>query len=401
MSAPESIPEKNFFGEETRVSVSRLLSMLRKTFDMDVAFIGKFENGFRTAIYVDSKEGTVLAEGDPFCHEEENTYCKKIAEGTLPSIISDTLLNPTTRAMPVTHELSIGSYIGVPLYLSSGELFGTLCCMKRDPDYDLQHRDLSSMHFVAEVISDQIEAHRDSHRRIAEKSRRICDVIDKRQLQMHFQPIWSAEREAIAGFEALARFTPEPYRTPDVWFGEAAEVGKQEILESLAVEMALGELRTIPEQYFLSVNASPELVLSENVARVLDQVDAHRVILEITEHSKILSYHQFRDALQRLRAKGVKLAIDDAGAGYASLQHVLELDPDFIKLDLSLIRNIHTDVKKQALAAALISYARRVGAKVVAEGVETPEEFKLLRELNVDKIQGYLIGKPAPLADSL
>ncbi|GBO86269.1 EAL domain-containing protein [Marinobacter salsuginis] len=121
-----------------------------------------------------------------------------------------------------------------------------------------------------------------------------------------------------------------------------------------------------------------------------------KIILEVTEHSRILDYPEFRNAVQVIRKMGARLAIDDAGSGYASLQHVIELDADIIKLDLNLIRNIHCDYKKQALAAALVSYAHRVKAQVVAEGVESQEEFSVLKDLKIDKVQGYLIGKPEP-----
>lgn len=397
MGAPCVPPAKELFSQNMRLSVSRLLSMLRKYFDMETAFIGKFEGGYRTAIYVENAQGGGVPEEGTFCHPENETYCRKIADGELPSIISDTSRNPTTRAMPVTEELSIGSYVGVPLYLSNGELYGTLCCMKKTSDSALEQRDPSLLQFVAEVIADKIEDLEESQERFRQVNQRIADVVQNQKMQMHFQPIWSLRREIIAGYEALARFNTDPYRTPDVWFKEAAEVGQQEYLESLAISMALDQLEEIPDNGFLSLNASPALVLSGRVADLIDPAVAHRIVLEVTEHSKILSYRKFRNSLESLRNLGVRLAIDDAGAGYASFHHVLELDPDVIKLDLKLIRDIHKDRKKQALALALISYARRVGATVVAEGVETEEEFSTLLSLDVDKVQGYLIGKPAPL----
>ncbi|MCK2149188.1 sensor domain-containing phosphodiesterase [Marinobacter alexandrii] len=401
MGTQEMVPASEFFDIDVSVSVSRLLSLLRQSFDMDIAFIGKFENGSRTTVFVDGKEGVELPKTGSFCHADEDTYCKKIAEGELPAIISDTSRNPITRKMPITDELSIGSYIGVPLYLSGGELYGTLCCMKRSSDRSLEQRDPAILRFVASVIADRIEAYRNAQLRTKEIRQRLSDLLSKQQLEMYFQPIWSVASASIAGYEALARFKTEPYRTPDVWFGEAAEVGQREILESMAIKLALDQLSRLPEPCFLSVNASPELILSGEAERLINRFAAHRIILEITEHSRIVNYSELREAAHNLRQMGVRLAIDDAGAGYATFQHVLELDVDVIKLDLTLIRDIHIDEKKQALAAALVSYARRARAKVVAEGVETQEEFNMLRELNVDKIQGYLIGKPAPLSTAL
>ena len=378
------------------VSVSRLLSLLRQNFDMDMAFIGKFEGGLRTTIFHEYHEGFGFSEGGSLCHPEDESYCKKIAEGELPSIIPDTSLNPITREMPVTKELSIGSYIGVPLYLSDGELYGTLCCMKKSSDNSLVGRDPSVIRFVADVIADRIEIYRNSQLHIKSINQRLNDIFDNQRLEMYFQPIWSLASESVAGYEALARFQTKPYRSPDVWFAEAKEVGKGETLELMAIQLAMDTFPRIPEDCFLSLNVSPELLLSCDITEYIKPENAHRVVLEITEHSQVLSYPEFRDAIQGLRKMGVRFAIDDAGSGYASLQHVIELDVDIIKLDLSLIRDIHVDIKKQALASALLSYAHRVGATVVAEGVETQEEFNVLLQLGVDKVQGYLIGKPGP-----
>lgn len=392
------VPAKEFFDEGVRISVSRLLSLLRQKFDMDVAFIGKFEGGLRTTIFVDYKEGCEFPEGEPLCHAENDTYCKKIAEGVLPPIIPDASINPITREMPVTEELSIGSYIGVPLYLSDGTLYGAMCCMKKCIDSSLNERDPSLLSFVADVIADRIEIYQDSQQQVDEIRRRLRDLIDKQQLEMYFQPIWSLESESTVGFEALARFQTEPYRSPDVWFAEANEIGESEALELMALQLAVDQLPNLPEHCFLSINVSPELLLSSNIEKHIRREDAHRIVLEITEHSKISSYLELRDTIHCLRKMGVRIAIDDAGSGYASFQHVVEMDADIIKLDLNLIRNIHVDMKKQALASALVSYARCVKAVVVAEGVETQEEFNMLRQLGVDKVQGYLIGKPASLS---
>ncbi|WP_281248260.1 EAL domain-containing protein [Methylophaga sulfidovorans] len=112
-------------------------------------------------------------------------------------------------------------------------------------------------------------------------------------------------------------------------------------------------------------------------------------------------YRAFREAIQSLRKQGVRLAIDDVGAGYSSLQHILELGADIIKLDISLIRNIDTDTSRKALTAALIAYAQETGCEVLAEGVETEEEFRELVRLGIKKIQGYFISQPLELEQAI
>lgn len=389
---------KAYFDEGFEVSVGKLLALLRSSFEMDLAFIGKFEEGYRTSLIVDSENADACSEDLCFSHPIEETYCHRIATGELPAIIPNTLTNSITKDMPVTQELSIGAYAGVPITLSNGEIYGTLCCIKHTSDSALAYRDASLLRFVADVIADRVESYRDNQNRFAAIRKKIQEFTASDQLRIVFQPIWSIHENRIRGYEALSRFDTDPYYPPDVWFSEAAEVGLQEYLELLAFEKALGHLDRIPDDCFLSINASPELILSGAVSRQLMKHSSHRVIVEVTEHSRIKDYQEFKDAIHLIRRQGAKFAIDDAGAGYASFQAILELDVDVIKLDLSLIRNIHLDIKKQALASALVSYAKYIRAVVVGEGVEYAEEFELLKGLGVDKIQGYYVGKPGPLS---
>lgn len=283
MSVGEVLSGHDYFDEEFGVSVSKLLGMLRRSFAMDMAFIGKFENGSRTMVFVES-DNNISARSQSFCfsHPESQTYCRKIADGELPSIIPDTQSNEITRLMKVTDELSIGAYLGVPIYLSDGEIYGTLCCIKYSSDPSLETRDPSLLTFVADVIADRVEFHRN----IQEHDNQIRDRIERlslsNELTMHFQPIWSVTDSAICGYEALARFNTEPYRSPDVWFKEAGQVGLGDFLESLAITRALSQLPKIPEFCFLSINASPDAILSGAVGELLNRQDAHRVILEVT-----------------------------------------------------------------------------------------------------------------------
>jgi EAL domain-containing protein (putative c-di-GMP-specific phosphodiesterase class I) len=129
---------------------------------------------------------------------------------------------------------------------------------------------------------------------------------------------------------------------------------------------------------------------------VLCDGDLSRVVLEITEHTTVEDYAKLHEVLRPLRERGMRLSIDDAGAGYSSFRHILRLRPDFIKLDISLTRDIDSDRGRRALAAALIGFARETGAELIAEGVETESELATLRKLGVHKAQGYLLGRPAP-----
>ena len=120
-------------------------------------------------------------------------------------------------------------------------------------------------------------------------------------------------------------------------------------------------------------------------------------MIEITEHAPVADYDALAQAIRPLRAHGVRLAVDDAGAGFASLRHILRLSPDVIKLDRALTAEIDSDAPREALAAALILFASRIGSTVVAEGIEREEELRTLRNLGVLYGQGYYLARPLPV----
>jgi EAL domain-containing protein (putative c-di-GMP-specific phosphodiesterase class I) len=147
---------------------------------------------------------------------------------------------------------------------------------------------------------------------------------------------------------------------------------------------------------YLSVNCSHRAAMSEDVALLLAP-HAARVVVEITEHERVEDYALLAQALERLRSEGARIAIDDAGAGFASLRHTLQIAPDMVKVDISLTRDIDKDRAKRALASALISFADEMGMQIIAEGIETKAELDTLMELGVAFGQGFYLAKPAPL----
>ena len=233
---------------------------------------------------------------------------------------------------------------------------------------------------------------------------RVRDVITSRSLLTAFQPIVDCHTLTPLGFEALSRFTHlEPQAGPDVWFAEAARVGLGTELELLAARIALetaGELNGLRERVYLSINLSPAAILTGQLAQLLRETGwtPARIVLEITEHSLVADYEALTSAIAPLRLGGLRLAIDDAGAGYASFRHILALDPDYIKLDRSLVSDLDTDPARRALAGAVVTFAADIGATVIAEGVETTGELETLKRLGVSAAQGYLIGRPDSFA---
>jgi EAL domain-containing protein (putative c-di-GMP-specific phosphodiesterase class I) len=216
-----------------------------------------------------------------------------------------------------------------------------------------------------------------------------------------FQPIYRLDDEELAGVECLARFDREPVRSPDQWFNAAHEVGVGLDLELHAIHNALAALDRFPQPVSLGLNSSADLILSGRLAPLLGDIDLSRIMIEITEHTTVTDYDALARALQPLRDLGAGLAIDDAGAGYASMRHILNLKSDVIKLDMSLTRDIDSDASRRALARGLISFAHDIGSSITAEGVETRAELDVLRSLGVDKVQGYFLSRPLPLEAAL
>ena len=251
---------------------------------------------------------------------------------------------------------------------------------------------------IIDELNGQLSVQARAQGRHAARKKRIQQAIeDEGALEMVFQPIVALHGRKVVGREALARFKGPPQRTPDVWFAEATEVGLAVELELAAVREAFEAFRDFPRGVYLSVNVSPTTLMNAGFRKLVSQMEGGRLVAEVTEHARIEDYGHLAGAVDELRAFGMRLAVDDAGAGFASLRHILNLNPELIKLDLTLIRDIHLDRSKQALAAALISFAEKSGAAIIAEGIETAAELKALVGLGVGYGQGYLLGRPAPL----
>lgn len=227
--------------------------------------------------------------------------------------------------------------------------------------------------------------------------RRIERLLAERDLTLVGQPIVELGCGGLVGVEALARFPGPPHQPPDVWFAEAEAVGLGVQLQLAAVEKALELIDELAPEVFLAINVGPDAIAEPALRELLRSAACERVVLELTEHLKVDDYRQLNSVLQRIRAAGVRLAIDDTGAGFASLGNIVNLAPDLIKLDCQFTRGIDLDPVRRALARALVSFAEDTGAQVIAEGIETAGELQTVRELGIPYGQGYLIARPAPI----
>lgn len=226
---------------------------------------------------------------------------------------------------------------------------------------------------------------------------RIRRAVAGDGMRMVFQPIVDLRDRSVVGVEALARFAGPPNRSPELWFAEAADVGLAEELELAAMRTALRSLDRIPAGAHLALNASHRTAVSPRLLDVLSESDPNRIVIEITEHERADDYEALRRSLERLRRRGVRVAIDDAGAGF-SLRHAITLDPHILKLDISLTRDVDSDRARRALASALVRFAEEMDVTVVAEGIQSEAELRELVELGVRYGQGYLLGEPRPIS---
>jgi EAL domain-containing protein (putative c-di-GMP-specific phosphodiesterase class I)/DNA-binding response OmpR family regulator len=220
-------------------------------------------------------------------------------------------------------------------------------------------------------------------------------LLANREFQPVFQPIVELESGKKVGFEALTRF--DDGTPPEIRFAEATRAGLGSEYELAAIRAALAQSDGLASGAFLSLNVSPEVLLASGPhLHDLLKLTTRALVIELTEHVPISDYGALNAAVARLG--DVQISVDDAGAGYASMRHILELRPAFAKLDISLVRGIDADPARRALAAGLEYFALQTGCRLIAEGIETKAEAASLLALGIDFGQGYLFGKPAPVA---
>jgi EAL domain-containing protein (putative c-di-GMP-specific phosphodiesterase class I)/GGDEF domain-containing protein len=231
-----------------------------------------------------------------------------------------------------------------------------------------------------------------------ERARRVADLRDSirdRAVYVDYHPIVEAETKRIFGYEALARGVRRALRSPEVMFDVAAEADLVWELSRLCRARAIEGIGTrLKANELLFINVDP-LDFADPAFNEHEVENPERVVIEITERTAIKDYPKFRERLKAFREKGFRFAVDDAGSGYAGLGSIANLEPDFIKLDISLINSIDTNFIKQNLVEGMVRFANEHGAMVIAEGVERAEEFETVKSIGVHLVQGFFLHKPS------
>jgi EAL domain-containing protein (putative c-di-GMP-specific phosphodiesterase class I) len=371
-------------------TVQRVLALARTYLRMDVAWLAEVRGDEQVLTHVEAADPA----GSPAVGSASaivDAYCMRVLGGRMPAVVPDSAADPVASRLAVTQELGIGSYVGVPVRTPDGSLRGMLCCISGAAQPELTVADLRVLEMLAGILGEL--AGNDARAAALETVRlRTNDAIDGHGRSLALQPIVDVPTGIATGVEALTRF--ESDQAAEEWFAQAEPVGLRIQLELAAARTALAALDRPGHAGYLSLNLSAEAILSEEFPRLMDATDPASLVVEITEHAAVEDYDALSRALRRYRDAGLRLAVDDAGAGYASLRHILKLRPDYIKIDLSLVRDIHLDPARQALVTSLVSFARTVDAVLVAEGVEQQAELDMLVALGVRQMQGYLLCPP-------
>lgn len=369
--------------------IDDLLGFVRERLGVPAAFLSRFDGDRRVLRSLVTSEGATRGQAEPLLA----TLCARIASGRLPQLVPDARSHPDARDLPAVAQHGIRTYLGVPVELSDGSLYGTLCATTTEERPDLDERAVDLLRVAARSVVRLLDREVVRERRADSTARTVVDLIAAGGPRMVYQAAVPIDGAGRGFLEALSRF--DDGRPPDVWFREASAAGLGVELE---VAAARGGLQALGPGVDVSVNLSAATIASGALPELLDGLPLSQVVVEVSEHEAVRDYVELGAALEPHRRAGLRLAVDDAGAGYASLRHVVRLAPDIIKLDMSLVSGIDTDPARRELAGALTSFAHRTGAVVVAEGVERRSEHEALREVGVDLGQGYLYALPAPLA---
>jgi EAL domain-containing protein (putative c-di-GMP-specific phosphodiesterase class I) len=374
-------------GEED--TVRRVLALARTYLGMDAAWLAERRGEDEVLTLVEAPDVEPPSPG--LAARLADSFSGHVRDAPAPLVVPDTCAEGAASALPATHRLGIRAYVGVPIRSSDGTVHGTLCCMSRTPQPRLPEVDLRVLEMLAGFLG-ELAGQGEEATALDTVRRRTTGAIGGHGRSLVLQPIVDVPTGVATGVEALARF--DSPQTPDVWFAEAGPVGLRLPLEIAAARTALAALDRPGHAGYLSLNLSADAILSHEFSALMAAAEPTTLVVEVTEHAVVDDYEALSAALRPYRDAGLRLAVDDAGAGYASLRHILKLRPDFIKIDLSLVRDIHLDPARQALVSSLVSFARTVDAVLVAEGVEQQGELDMLVQLGVRQMQGYLLCPP-------
>ena len=386
-------------------AVHRLLTVARTHTRMSIAWVSEFVGTDQVLRFVDCEPGTdAPPEGSSM--PLSGTYCARVLDGRFPPVIPDARQAAAAALLDLSADVNIGAYVGVPLLGPTGAAVGMLCAIDPMAQAHLEARDLVALELLAKVLHDLQQRALTAEEALQERRalRTAVDVVlSGAGRHPVLQPIIDLTTGRVFAAEGLTRFTAaspaqpgaSAVRSPAQWFDDASRLELREDLDLATAEAVLDLLHTVPEDVAVTINLAPATLVSERVVDLLAGRELHRIVVEITEHARVDDYGALAAALRPYRDRGLRLAVDDAGAGYASLCHVLSVDPDLVKIDMALTRGADTDIARRTLLSALAAFADGVGCRLIAEGVETDAELATIADCGISLVQGYLLAPPS------
>jgi EAL domain-containing protein (putative c-di-GMP-specific phosphodiesterase class I) len=380
---------------DVQQQVADLLQIAKRSLGLSVSFLSRLDGTTQHLEVVESSVPFLFQEGNK--QVQATSLCQAILDKKLPAVIPDLKAFPEAMKLPAARLPHIRSYVSVPVLLSDGELYGTFCAAGLTSDKGLSKRDKSLMEVLAHAAAVIIEPGVRDRARRADIAERLAPLLATGGPAVVLQPIVDLATGQRVGAEALSRFPIEWEKPPDVCFAEAHSIGEGDRLELLALRRAAQYLDEVSG--YVSMNVSPGTLLTTECTDLLMSFSLDRVLLELSEHDQVVDYGALMAVLEPLRAAGMGLAIDDVGAGFSSLRHILLTAPDVIKLDRSIVDGVSSDSVLRSLVRSLVDFAEGCDTRVVAEGVESPADGDVLCSLGVDYGQGWYYGRPGPAAD--
>jgi EAL domain-containing protein (putative c-di-GMP-specific phosphodiesterase class I) len=380
---------------DVQQQVADLLLIAKRSLGLSVSFLSRLDGTTQHLEVVESSVPFLFQEGNK--QLQATSLCQAILDNKLPAVIPDLKAFPEAMKLPAARLPRIRSYVSVPVLLSDGSLYGTFCAAGLTSDKGLTKRDQSLMEVLAHAAAVIIEPDVRDRARHAEISQRLAPILATGGPAVLLQPIVDLATGRRVGAEALSRFPIEWGKPPDVCFAEAHSIGAGDRLELLALRRAADYLDEVSG--YVAMNVSPGTLLTRDCTELLTEFRLDRVVLELSEHDQVADYPALMAVLDPLRAAGMRLAIDDVGAGFSSLRHIIVTAPDVIKLDRSIVDGVSCDPVLTSLVRSLVDFAGGCEARVVAEGVETAADADVLRTLGVDYGQGWHYGRPGPATD--
>jgi EAL domain-containing protein (putative c-di-GMP-specific phosphodiesterase class I) len=374
---------------DTDEKVAELLRTAKSALGLSLTFLSRLDGETQ---HLEVVESSIPIFKDGQKQPQATSFCQAILDGKLPKVIPNVAKLPEAKRLPAARFPRIRSFVSVPVTLSDGSLYGTFCAAGFTSDKELSKRDQALMEVLAQATATIVEPGVQERQRSDRIRSRLTPMMSSGGPHIVLQPIVSLFDGTRVGAEALSRFPVDWNAAPDVVFADAASIGVGTELELLAFRGAAEHLWDTTG--YVAINFSPETLLNSRCRELLADLPAERVLIELSEHDPVEDYAALMELLAPLRAAGMRLAIDDVGAGFSSLRHIVLTSPDVIKLDRSIVAGASVDNVLKVLVSSLVTFGHGCGAKVVAEGIETLDDALSLRDAGVDYGQGWYFGRP-------